>query len=386
MNLHEHQAKALLAAHGVSVPAGGVAVSTAQAEQVARELGGERWVVKAQIHAGGRGKAGGVRVVDSVEEVVRAADELLGSRLVTAQTGADGALVGSVLVERASEIERELYVALVVDRSAQRVAVVASREGGVDIEELARDEPEKVVREPVDPLLGLAPFQARKLATALGLTGPLLRPAASLLQGLYRCLVDCDALQVELNPLVVTADGELLALDAKLVVDDNALHRRPELAAQRDLDAEDPKEVEASEYELNYVALEGTIGCIVNGAGLAMATMDAISLHGGRPANFLDIGGGATPEKVSNAFGLVLADPSVRAVLVNVFAGINRCDWIARGVVAAAADLQIDVPVIVRLAGTNVEEGRKILAESGLALVSAEDLDSAAEVAVREAA
>jgi succinyl-CoA synthetase beta subunit len=386
MNLHEHQAKALLAAHGVPVPAGRVAVSTAQAEQVARELGGERWVVKAQIHAGGRGKAGGVRVAGSVEEVVRAAGELLGSRLVTAQTAADGALVGSVLVERASEIERELYVALVVDRSAQRVAVVASREGGVEIEELAREEPEKVVRESVDPLLGLAPFQARKLATALGLVGPLLRPAASLLQGLYRCLVECDALQVELNPLVVTVDGELLALDAKLVVDDNALHRRPELAAQRDLDAEDPKEVEASEYELNYVALDGTIGCIVNGAGLAMATMDAISLHGGKPANFLDIGGGATPEKVSNAFGLVLADPSVRAVLVNVFAGINRCDWIAQGVVAAASERQIDVPVIVRLAGTNVEEGRRILAESGLALVSAEDLDSAAAVAVLEAA
>jgi succinyl-CoA synthetase beta subunit len=386
MNLHEHQAKALLAAHGVSVPAGGVAASADEAARVARELGGERWVVKAQIHAGGRGKAGGVRVVGSVDEVERAAEDLLGARLVTAQTGADGALVGSVLVERASEIERELYVALVVDRSAQRVAVVASRQGGVEIEELAHEAPEQVVRESVDPLLGLAPFQARKLATSLGLTGSLLRPAAALLQGLYRCLVECDALQVELNPLVVTVDGELLALDAKLVVDDNALWRRPELAAQRDLDAEDPKEVEASEYELNYVALEGTIGCIVNGAGLAMATMDAIALHGGRPANFLDIGGGATPEKVSNAFGLVLADPSVRAVLVNVFAGINRCDWIARGVVAAASERRIDVPVIVRLAGTNVEEGRRILADSRLALVSAEDLDGAAEVAVREAA
>jgi malate-CoA ligase subunit beta len=386
MNLHEHQAKALLAAHGVSVPAGGVAASADEAARVARELGGERWVVKAQIHAGGRGKAGGVRLVGSVDEVERAAADLLGSRLVTAQTGADGALVGSVLVERASEIERELYVALVVDRSAQRVAVVASRQGGVEIEELAQGAPEQVVRESVDPLLGLAPFQARKLATSLGLTGSLLRPAAALLQGLYRCLVEYDALQVELNPLVVTVDGELLALDAKMVVDDNALWRRPELAAQRDLEAEDPKEVEASEYELNYVALEGTIGCIVNGAGLAMATMDAIALHGGRPANFLDIGGGATPEKVSNAFGLVLADPSVRAVLVNVFAGINRCDWIARGVVAAASERRIDVPVIVRLAGTNVEEGRRILADSGLALVSADDLDSAAEVAVREAA
>jgi succinyl-CoA synthetase beta subunit/malate-CoA ligase subunit beta len=378
VNIHEHQAKELLSSYGVPVPAGAVAYAPHQAVAGASELGGERWVVKAQIHAGGRGKAGGVRVANSLEEVGEIAGELLGSRLVTAQTGPGGAVVGRVLIEAAASIERELYLGLVIDRAAQRVALIASTAGGVEIEEAGAD----LIREPIDPALGLQDFQCRKVAAALGLGGELLRPAVKLMRSLYSCFVETDALQAEINPLAVTSEGVLVALDAKLSFDDNAIARRPAVAALRDLDEEDPKETDASEHGLNYIALDGDVGCIVNGAGLAMATMDAITLHGARPANFLDVGGGATPEKVSNAFRIVLTDPNVKTILVNIFAGINRCDWIAEGIVAASRELQIDVPIVARLAGTNVEEGRRILAESGLALTAAENLDEAAAAAV----
>jgi succinyl-CoA synthetase beta subunit len=382
MNVHEHQAKSLLAARGVPVPGGRVARTPKEAGDAARALGGGRWVVKAQVHAGGRGKAGGVRTAGSPAEVEQVTRELLETRLVTAQTDAQGVLVRRVLVERAAEVDRELYVAFVVDRGAQRVALVGSALGGVEIERIADFAPEAIVREPIDPAVGLQDFQCRKVAAALGLAGPLLAEAVPVLRGLYRCFVETDALQLEVNPLAVTEKGGLLALDAKLSFDDNALFRQPEVRELRDLDEEDAKEVDASEHDLNYVALDGTVGCIVNGAGLAMATMDAIALHGGRPANFLDVGGGASPEKIANAFRIVLEDANVRTILVNVFAGINRCDWVAEGVVKATVDREVDVPVVVRLAGTNVEEGRRILDESGLDLVTRDDLDQAAAAAV----
>ena len=378
MNVHEHEAKELLSSYGVPVPPGAVAYAPHQACAAAAELGGERWVVKAQIHAGGRGKAGGVRVASSVEEVGDIAAELLGSRLVTAQTDVDGAVVGRVLVEGAVEIEQELYLAVALDRGLQRPVLIASRAGGVDVEEAEAE----LVREAIDPAVGLRDFQCRKVAGALGLRGSLLRPAVALMRGLYRAYEETDALQAEINPLVVTADGTLVALDAKLTFDDNALYRQPGITALRDLDEEDPKEIDASEHDLNYIALDGEVGCIVNGAGLAMATMDAVTLHGARPANFLDVGGGASPEKVANAFRIVLTDPNVKTILVNIFAGINRCDWIAEGIVAASRDQAIDVPIVARLAGTNVEEGRQILADSGLDLIAAEDLDEAAAAAV----
>jgi succinyl-CoA synthetase beta subunit len=378
MNVHEHQAKELLSSYGVPVPAGVVAYAPHQAAAAAAELGGDSWVVKAQIHAGGRGKAGGVRAAASTEEVAAIAAELLGRRLVTDQTGPEGTVVGRVLVEPAVRVAQELYLGLVLDRGPQRIALIASQAGGVDVEN-ARGE---VIRELIDPAVGLQDFQCRKIAVALGLPGALLRRATKLMRGLYRCFTETDAFQVEINPLAVTADGRLVALDAKLSFDDNGLFRRPEVAALRDLDEEDPKEIDASGHGLNYIALDGQVGCIVNGAGLAMATMDAITLHGARPANFLDVGGGASAEKVSNAFRIVLTDPNVKTILVNIFAGINRCDWIAEGIVSASHELMIDVPIITRLAGTNVEEGRRILAESGLALLAAENLDDAAAAAV----
>jgi succinyl-CoA synthetase beta subunit/malate-CoA ligase subunit beta len=382
VNIHEYQTKDLFRACGIPVPSGAVAHSDAQAANIAEELGGERWVVKAQIHAGGRGKAGGVRLADSIEGVRGAADALIGSRLVTRQTGAAGRLVQRVLIERASPIARELYLALVIDRATQRITVVASEAGGMDIEEIARAHPERVIREAVDPAVGLLDFQCRKIAQAVGLTGKLLSPATRLLKRLYRLFRDKDALLAEINPLAVTADGELIALDAKMSFDDNALYRRPDISGLRDFDEEDPKEVEASGHGLNYIALDGEVGCIVNGAGLAMATMDAIAFHGGRPANFLDVGGGASPEKMANAFRLVLRDANVRAILINIFAGINRCDWIATGIVQAMRDQHVTVPVVTRLAGTNVEIGREILAQSGFPFRMAEDLDSAARLAV----
>ena len=385
MNIHEYQAKELLKAYDVPVPVGGVAYSDKQAAQVAEDIGGSKWVVKAQIHAGGRGKAGGVKLVHSIDEVKKTADAMIGSTLVTHQTGPEGALVHRVWVEQASHIKKEFYLGLVIDRVTQRITVVASSEGGVDIEDVAKAAPEKIIKEVVDPAIGLRDFQCRKIATGIGLKGRLMPQAVKLMKSLYRCMRDKDALQIEINPLAIVSIGEeekLLILDAKFNFDDNALYRQRVITDMRDLAEEDPKEVEASGHGLNYIALDGNIGCIVNGAGLAMASMDAITLHGGRPANFLDVGGGASPEKVTNACRIVLQDSNVKAILVNIFAGINRCDWIALGLIQACKHLQIKVPLVVRLAGTNVEEGRKILAESGLAFITAENLDTAAAKAV----
>jgi succinyl-CoA synthetase beta subunit len=381
MNIHEYQAKELLKGYGVPVPAGEVVYTERAAARVAEDLGGSRWVVKAQVHAGGRGKGGGVKLADSPEHVAELADQMIGSILVTAQTGPAGQRVGRVLVERAARIDREFYLALTVDRVSQKIVVVASAEGGIDIEDVAASTPDAIHTEHVDPGVGLLDFQCRKVATAIGL-GARAASFTRLLKRIYRLFRDKDLLLLEINPFIVTEDGDMVALDAKMQVDDNALFRHGDVAELRDFDEEDPKEIEATGHGLNYIALDGSVGCIVNGAGLAMATMDAIGVHGGRPANFLDVGGGASPEKVANAFRIVLQDPNVRAILVNIFAGINRCDWIAQGVVQATRDQRIDVPVIVRLAGTNVEEGRRILDASGLELIQADDLDDAAAKAV----
>jgi succinyl-CoA synthetase beta subunit/malate-CoA ligase subunit beta len=381
MDIHEYQAKELLRAYGVPVPAGEVVYSVRAAERVADELGGSRWVVKAQIHAGGRGKAGGVKLADSPQRVAELADQMIGTTLVTAQTGPVGKRVQRVLVERALRIEREFYLSMIVDRTSQRIVVIASAEGGVEIEEVAAANPGAIHKEEVDPGVGLLDFQCRKIATAIGLASRA-APFTRLLKRIYRLFRDKDCLLLEINPFIETEDGDLMALDAKMSFDDNSLFRRGDVAELRDFDEEDPKEVDAGGHGLNYIALDGTVGCIVNGAGLAMATMDAIVLHGGRPANFLDVGGGASPEKVANAFRIVMQDPNVRTILVNIFAGINRCDWIAQGVVQATRDQAITVPVVVRLAGTNVDEGRAILDASGLDLIQAEDLDDAAAKAV----
>ncbi|CAH1388021.1 ADP-forming succinate--CoA ligase subunit beta [Candidatus Nitrotoga sp. M5] len=384
MNIHEYQTKDLLKHYGVPVPPGRVVHSDAQAAMVAEEIGGARWVVKAQIHSGGRGKAGGVRVGSSIEEVRVIADEILGSLLVTHQTGTEGRLVRRVLVEQASTIAREYYVGLVIDRATRRITLVASAEGGVDIEEVAEKTPELIIREIIDPAVGLLDFQCRKVAYKVGLKGSLLPQAVKVMKGLYRCMRDNDALMAEINPLAVVDNDQLLALDAKMSFDDNALYRRPAISELRDFDEEDPKEVEATGHGLNYIALDGDVGCIVNGAGLAMATMDAITLHGGSPANFLDVGGGATPEKVANAFHIVLQDPAVKIILINIFAGINRCDWIATGIIQAMRDQNIKMPIIIRLAGTNVEEGRAILNDSKFPFIIASDLNDAAAIAVAE--
>jgi succinyl-CoA synthetase beta subunit/malate-CoA ligase subunit beta len=381
VNIHEYQAKELLKSYGVPVPPGEVVYTDRAAARVAEELGGSRWVVKAQIHAGGRGKGGGVKLANTVQKVAELADQMIGSTLVTAQTGAAGNRVHRVLVERASKIDREFYLGMVVDRVSQKIVVIASAEGGVEIEEVATARPEAIHKEYVDPGVGLLDFQCRKVASAIGLSNR----AASftrLLKRIYRLFRDKDCLLLEINPFIVSEEGDLVALDCKMQFDDNALFRQSAVAELRDFDEEDPKEVDASGHGLNYVALDGNVGCIVNGAGLAMGTMDAIAHHGGKPANFLDVGGGASPEKIANAFRIVLTDPHVEAILVNIFAGINRCDWIAQGVVQAARNQRIDVPVIVRLAGTNVEEGRRILTESGLTIIQALDLDDAAAKAV----
>ena len=377
MNIHEYQAKELLRSYRVPTPRGEVVYTSKAAARVAEELGGSRWVVKAQIHAGGRGKAGGVKIANTPAKTAEVADHLLGSTLVTPQTGAEGQHVSRLLVERASRIEREFYLSLVVDRDSQKIVVIASAEGGVDIEEVAATNPGAIHKEYIDPGVGLLDFQCRKVATAIGL-GNRTTSFTRLLRRMYRLFRDKDCLLLEVNPFIETEDGELVALDCKMSFDDNALFRQGAVVELRDFDEEDPKEVEATGHGLNYIALDGDVGCIVNGAGLAMATMDAIVHHGGRPANFLDVGGGATPEKIANAFRIVMKDPNVRVILVNIFAGINRCDWIAQGVVQATRDQAIEVPVIVRLAGTNVDEGRAILDESGLALIQAEDLDDAA--------
>ncbi len=383
MNIHEYQGKAILARHGVAVPRGRVAETPADAEAVARELGTPAVVVKAQIHAGGRGKGGGVKVAKGPAEARAAAERILGMRLVTHQTGPEGRIVRKVLVEEGSEIARELYLGLVLDRAVGRLAVMASTEGGMEIEEVAARHPERILRETIDPALGLQPFQARKLAFGLGLDGPQAGKAVAFMTGLYRAFVESDCILAEINPLVVTRGGDLLALDAKLNLDDNALFRHPDLEALRDPHEEDPREREAKRYDLAYIALDGNIGCLVNGAGLAMATMDIIKLHGGEPANFLDVGGGASTEKVTAAFKLILADPKVKGILVNIFGGIMRCDIIANGIVAAAKEVGLEVPLVVRLEGTNVELGKRILAESGLSIIPADGMRDAAEKVVR---
>ena len=383
MNIHEYQAKELMRQYGVPVPAGSVAHSVEQAAAVAEELGVSRFVVKAQIHAGGRGKAGGVKLAHTVDEVQAATDAMIGRPLITAQTSPQGQFVRRVLIEQAVDIAREAYFGLVIDRASQRITIIACDGGGVDIEETARNEPARILREAVDPAVGLLDFQCRKVAAHLGLGGKQLPAAVKLMKALYRCFRDNDAVLIEVNPLAVTLDGQLLALDAKMQFDDNAIYRRPHISNLRDFDEEDPKEVEAAAHGLNYIAIECNVGCIVKGAGLAMATIDAIALHGGRPANFLDVGGGASPEKVTNAFRIVLLDKNVKAVLVNIFAGINRCDWVAEGIVRAMRELKVKVPVVVRLAGTNVEQGRAVLAQSGLKFLTANNLDDAAAMAVR---
>ena len=383
MEIHEYQAKELLAGFGVAVPRGGVAYSADQAVYVATELGGWHWAVKAQIHSGARGKAGGVKFCRTYHEVAEATSALLGATLVTEQTGPAGKVVHRVYVERAESFDREIYFGLVLDRKTERIRVVAGREGGMEIEDLVRTRPESLLHQEVDPAVGLQNFQARELAFGLGLNMKQVSLAVATIMGCYRAFRELDATMVEINPLVVTRDDRVLALDAKITFDDNALFRRPRVAEMRDPAEEDPREAQAAAFGLNYVGLTGNIGCIINGAGLAMATMDSIKYAGGEPANFLDIGGGASPERVGAAFRLVLSDPNVRAVLVNIFAGINRCDWVATGVVQAAKDLK--VPLIVRLAGTNVEEGRRIVRESGLPIVMAETLAEAADLSVAAA-
>ena len=388
MDIHEYQAKELLAGFGVPVPKGGVAYSADQAVYRATEIGASRWVVKAQIHSGARGKAGGIKLCTSDLEVRQAAKELLGKTLVTTQTGPEGLPVHRLLVEEALPIERELYVGLVLDRRHERIVVVAHPHGGMEIEEIAQREPAAILREVVEPAVGMRAFQARELAFGLGLGPAQVSQAVAIILGAYRAFRDLDATMVEINPLVVTKDRQVLALDVKMSFDDNAMFRRPNVAELRDSAQEDPREAEAAEHGLNYVALDGDIGCIINGAGLAMATMDMIKHAGGEPANFLDIGGGAGPDRVAAAFRLVLSDRNVKAILVNVFAGINRCDWVAQGVVQAVREVQVPVPLVVRLAGTNVEDGRRILKESGLKILTADTLSEAAErvVAARDAA
>jgi malate-CoA ligase subunit beta len=384
MDIHEYQAKDLLARFGVPVPRGGVAYSADQAVYVATELGGWHWAVKAQIHSGGRGKAGGVKLCRTYHEVAEAAKSMLGSRLVTSQTGPAGKVVHRVYVEIAEPYEREYYLGFVLDRGVERIRVIVSKHGGMEIEEIVASDPAAIRQEVVEPAVGLLPFQARELAFALGLDLKQVAQATATILGCYRAFRDLDATMVEINPLVVTKEGRVVALDAKMSFDDNALFRRPKVSEMRDPAEEDPREVQAGEHGLNYVGLDGDIGCIINGAGLAMATMDMIKHAGGTPANFLDIGGGASPERVAQAFRLVLSDSGVKAILVNIFAGINRCDWVAKGVVQAARDLK--VPLVVRLSGTNVEEGRRIIAESGLPIITADSLADAARKAVAAAA
>jgi malate-CoA ligase subunit beta len=383
MDVHEYQAKELLAGFGVAVPKGAVAFSADQAVYAATELGGSFWAVKAQIHAGARGKAGGIKLCRTYNEVRDAAKELLGKRLVTLQTGPEGKPVQRVYVETADPFERELYLGYVLDRKAERVRVIASQRGGMDIEEIAANEPEALIQVVVEPAVGLQQFQAREIAFQLGLNIKQVSAAVKTIMNAYRAFRDCDGTMLEINPLVVTKDDRVLALDAKMSFDDNAMFRRRNIADMHDPSQGDPREAQAAEHNLSYIGLEGEIGCIVNGAGLAMATMDMIKHAGGEPANFLDVGGGASPDRVATAFRLVLSDRNVKAILVNIFAGINRCDWVAQGVIQAAREVKIDVPLVVRLAGTNVEAGQKILAESGLDLITADSLSDAAAKAVQ---
>ena len=384
MNIHEYQSKEILAKYGVAVPKGRVAFTPDEAEDIAKNFMGDKLcVVKAQIHAGGRGKAGGVKLAKNHQEARQFAEAILGNKLVTHQTGPEGKEVKKVLIEEGCQIARELYLGMVVDRAAQRVVVMASSEGGVEIEEVAAKSPEKILKEYVDPAVGLIPFQARKLAFGLGIDKALVNKTVKFMDGLYKVFVETDASMAEINPLVITKGGDILALDAKMGFDDNGLFRHKEVHDMRDLDEEDPKEIEASRHSLNYVALDGNIGCMVNGAGLAMATMDIIKLYGGMPANFLDVGGGANKEQVTAAFKILMSDVKVKAVLINIFGGIMRCDIIAEGVIAAVKEVGIKVPLVVRLQGTNVELGRKILSESGLNIITAEKMDEAGEKVVK---
>jgi succinyl-CoA synthetase beta subunit len=398
MNIHEYQAKQLLAKYGVAVPRGGVAYTTDEAVKQAETLGGSVWVVKSQIHAGGRGAGrfkdnpqgkGGVRVVKSVEDVRKNAAEMLGHVLVTKQTGAHGKEVKRLYIEEGCDIKRELYLGMLLDRAVSRLVMMTSSEGGMDIEEVAAKHPEKIIKVAIDPATGMMPYHARKLAYGLGLEGKQIASGVKFMMGMYKAFVELDCSIVEINPLVVTGAGEVIALDAKMNFDDNALYRHKDVLELRDEDEEDPAELEAAKHDLNYIKLDGNIGCMVNGAGLAMATMDIIKLQGGMPANFLDVGGGATKERVTTAFKIILSDPNVEGILVNIFGGIMRCDVIAEGVVAAAREVSLNVPLVVRLEGTNVQQGKKILADSGLPIISADDLGDAAKKvvkAVKEAA
>ncbi|HUW26273.1 MAG TPA: ADP-forming succinate--CoA ligase subunit beta [Gallionella sp.] len=382
MNLHEYQAKQVLREYGIATPRGVAIDGAAQADGALKELGGSAWVVKAQIHAGGRGKAGGVKLVRSPEAAKEAVSALLGKVLVTYQNAPEGQMVSRLLIEETLPIARELYISLTVDRETERVALVASSEGGMEIEEVAEHSPEKILKEFCDPLLGLQDFQCRALAFGLKLEGAQIGEFGKLAKGLYKLFIENDLAMAEINPLIVTATGNLVALDCKIGVDDNAVFRHKDLAAMNDNSQIDPKEVAAKECDISYIALSGNIGCMVNGAGLAMATMDLIKLHGGQPANFLDVGGGATAEVVAKAFKIILSDSNVKAVLVNIFGGIMRCDIIAEGIIAAVKDVGVKVPVIVRLEGTNVELGQKMLAESGVGVISASDMTDAAKRAV----
>ena len=379
MNIHEHQAKALLAGFGVPVPRGEAAFTVDEAVTAAEALGGPVWVVKAQIHAGGRGKAGGVKVVSSLDDVRQTADTILGKTLVTHQTGPQGREVKRLYIEEGCDIGDELYLSLLVDRGSSRVTIIASSEGGMDIEEVAASQPEKILSVDIDPATGLQPHHCRRLANVMGISGATAKQLPKFLAGLVDAFTTLDASLVEINPLVVTGSGDLLALDAKMSFDENALYRHADVMELRDLAEEDPAEVRASEFDLNYIKLDGNIGCMVNGAGLAMATMDIIQLRGGTPANFLDVGGNATTERVTEAFKIILSDVSVKGILVNIFGGIMRCDIIAEGVVTAARTLGLDKPLVVRLEGTNVEEGKRIMAESGLAIIPADNLADAAD-------
>jgi succinyl-CoA synthetase beta subunit len=378
MNLHEYQAKQVFATYGLPVPNNQVVSSPADVGAVMSALTGERWVVKAQVHAGGRGKAGGVKLVDNVEALTHTVGEMLGSRLVTIQTGADGQPVNQVLIEEGCDIARELYLGAVIDRASRRVVVMASTEGGMDIEHVAANTPEKILRATINPLTGLQPYQGRELAFGLGLEGDQIKQFVALLTALAKIFVDKDLSLVEINPLVVTANGELICLDAKINVDDNALYRQKDLLAMRDATQEDARENRAREWDLNYISLDGDIGCMVNGAGLAMATMDLIKLCGGEPANFLDVGGGTTKERVSEAFKIILSDDNVKGVLVNIFGGIVRCDLIAEGIIGAVEDVHVKVPVVVRLEGNNADRGSQLLRDSGVNVIAASGLTDAA--------
>lgn len=383
MNLHEYQAKKLFSKYGLPVPKGEVVRSPEAAVDAANEIGGNRWVVKAQVHAGGRGKAGGVRLVTGKDELKKTVKELLGTNLVTYQTGPEGQPIHQVLIEELSNIGKELYIGAVVDRSRRRVVFMASTEGGVEIEKVAEKTPEKILYLTVDPLIGIMPYQCRELGFALELKAEQIKQLTQLLTGLYKLFIDCDLSLVEVNPLVITKEGNLVALDGKVNVDENALYRQPEIRDMRDTTQEDERETKAQQWELNYIALDGDIGCMVNGAGLAMATMDLIKLNGGEPANFLDVGGGATKERVTEAFKIILSDKNVKGVLVNIFGGIVRCDLIADGIISAVAEVGIEIPVVVRLEGNNAELGAKKLEESGLNIIAAKSFTDAAQKIVK---